>query len=191
MARNCKCENSKGIETAWVTGLLSLVFLWVRVVYTVCVLMCAYVWGTYTRWIHRSKTHTATVILKSQTRRASRNRPFPFLGWMAFLCLLGSLDCVAFRASLTPILLIAIKRNLFYQATCDLSYLHLLSSCMCLHHYVCFSVQAFLVLCCSFGCLTHSYEAGIALRMFSVFSSTSYVQAQSQGMQIEPWPHVK
>lgn len=70
--------------------------------------------------IHRSKTHVATIGLKSQPRRTSRNRSFPFLGWMAFLCLLGSLDSVAFLASLTPILLIAFKRNLFYQAAYDL-----------------------------------------------------------------------
>lgn len=62
--------------------------------------------------IHRSKTHVATIGLKSQPKRTSRNRSFPFLGWMAFLCLLGSLDSVAFLASLTPIPLIAFKRNL-------------------------------------------------------------------------------
>lgn len=113
---------------------------WCMLVCEVCIHCC----------IHRSKTHTATVSLKSQPRRTSRNRFFPFLGWMAFLCLLGSLDSVAFLASLTPILLIAFKRNLIYQEAYDLSCLHLLSSYMCLHHYVCFSVKAFLVLCYSF-----------------------------------------
>lgn len=49
--------DNKGTETAWVTGLLSLVFLWVRVVYTVCALMHASVWGMYTL-SHSQKQNT-------------------------------------------------------------------------------------------------------------------------------------
>lgn len=150
MARNCKCETTREPRRpewqvfyplfSFESVLCILCVHWCMLLYEVCI-HCR---------IHRSKTHTAIVSLKSQPRRTSWNRSFPFLGWMAFLCLLGSLDCVAFLASLTPILLIAVKRNLFYQAAYDLSCLHLLSSGMCLHHCVCFSVQAFLVLCCSF-----------------------------------------
>lgn len=102
-------------------------FSFESVLFILCVDWCMLVWEVRIHCcIHRNKTHVATIGLKSQPRRTSRNRSFPFLGWMVFLCLLGSLDSVAFLASLTPIPLIAFTRNLFYQAAYDLSCFHLL-----------------------------------------------------------------